>query len=209
VTSDEEAGLALCAAAWAQTLPDAGGALGPDPFAAGDGWRVGGPPAPVEVELARGAERLVLRVDRARGTVEGAGRSWQVHPVAAGEQVLRLEIDGAAHRFFVERAAHAVTVGHHGHAHVFRRPEQFVHDATAVPSDGAVVAPMPGTILTVKGEVGRAVRAGETLVVMEAMKMEIALQAPFDGSLAALDAAEGQQVPLGRELFRIAAGKEG
>jgi acetyl-CoA/propionyl-CoA carboxylase, biotin carboxylase, biotin carboxyl carrier protein len=206
--TDEEAAVALCAAAWAHALPESGGALAPDPFGAGDGWRVGGPPAPVEVELARGAERLVLRVDRARGTVEGAGRSWRVHPVAAGEQVLRLEIDGVAQRFFVERTAQAVTVGHHGHAHVFRRPEQFVHDATAVPSDGAVVAPMPGTILAVNREVGQTVRAGETLVVMEAMKMEIALQAPFDGALEALDAAEGEQVPLGRELFRVAAGDD-
>jgi acetyl-CoA/propionyl-CoA carboxylase, biotin carboxylase, biotin carboxyl carrier protein len=132
-----------------------------------------------------------------------------VHPVAAGQQVLRLEIDGAAHRFFVERSAHAIMVGHHGHAHVFRRPEQFLHDATGAPSDGAVTAPMPGTILTVNGEVGRAVKAGETLVVMEAMKMEIALQAPFDGALEALDATEGEQVPLGRELFRVAAGEDG
>jgi acetyl-CoA/propionyl-CoA carboxylase biotin carboxyl carrier protein len=208
-TAGESAELALCAAAWAQAAPDGPGALPADPFAVADGWRLGGPPAPAEVELARGGERLVLRVDRARGSVEGEGRAWRVHAVAAGEQVLRLEIDGAAHRFFVERSAHAITVGLHGHAHVFRRPEQFLHDATAAPSDGAVVAPMPGTILSVSGEVGRAVKAGETLVVMEAMKMEIALQAPFDGSLEALDAAEGEQVPLGRELFRIAAGEEG
>jgi acetyl-CoA/propionyl-CoA carboxylase biotin carboxyl carrier protein len=146
----------------------------------------------------------VLRVDRAGGNVEGEGRRWRVHPVAAGEQVLRLEIDGAAHRFFVERAARAITVGHRGQAHVFRRPEQFLHDATAAASDGAVLAPMPGTILSVTAEVGRPVRTGDTLVVMEAMKMEIALQAPFDGSLEALDAAEGEQVPLGHELFRVA-----
>ena len=48
-------------------------------------------------------------------------------------------------------------------------------------------------------------RAGETLVVLEAMKMEIALQAPFDGELAELDAAEGEQVALGRTLFRVVA----
>ena len=35
--------------------------------------------------------------------------------------------------------------------------------------------------------------------------MEIALQAPFDGTVAELDAAEGQQVPLGRALFRVVA----
>jgi biotin carboxyl carrier protein len=44
---------------------------------------------------------------------------------------------------------------------------------------------------------------------MEAMKMEIALHAPFDGSLEALDAAEGEQVPLGHPLFRVVAGGEG
>jgi 3-methylcrotonyl-CoA carboxylase alpha subunit/acetyl-CoA/propionyl-CoA carboxylase biotin carboxyl carrier protein len=208
-TAGEGAALALCAAAWAQAGPDGAAALPADPFALADGWRAGGPRAAVEVELARGGERLVLRVDRAAGTVEGAGHAWRVHPVATTEEVLRLEIDGVAHRFFVERSPHAITVGLHGHAHVFRRPEQFLHDATAAPADGAVVAPMPGTILRVNGEVGGRVRAGDTLVVMEAMKMEIALQAPFDGALEALDAAEGEQVPLGRELFRVAADEGG
>jgi biotin carboxyl carrier protein len=37
------------------------------------------------------------------------------------------------------------------------------------------------------------------------MKMEIALQAPFDGTLAELDAAEGDQVALGRPLYRVVA----
>ena len=64
---------------------------------------------------------------------------------------------------------------------------------------------MPGTILAVNGAVGGTVRAGDTLVVLEAMKMEIALQAPFDGTVAELDAAEGDQVPLGRALFRVVA----
>jgi acetyl-CoA/propionyl-CoA carboxylase biotin carboxyl carrier protein len=201
--------LALCAAAWAQAAapaPNGDAATEPaDPFALADGWRVGGPAAPVEVELETGGERRVLRVDRGAGVVQDGERRFEVHAVAATGDGLRLEIDGALHAFFVERSAHAVTVGHRGRSHVFRRPEQFLHDATAATADGAVAAPMPGTILSVDGEVGRTVRAGETLVVLEAMKMEIALQAPFDGTLSELDAAEGQQVPLGRTLFRVVA----
>jgi biotin carboxyl carrier protein len=41
------------------------------------------------------------------------------------------------------------------------------------------------------------------------MTMEIALQAPFDGTVAELDAAAGQQVPLGRALFRVVAAGDG
>jgi acetyl/propionyl-CoA carboxylase alpha subunit len=228
--AEPDSDLALCAAAWAQaaaareTSRDGGASEGRasdgriDPFALADGWRLGGPAAPVEVELERDGERHVLRVDRAAGVVTDRERRRSVRPVATAASAagsgaaqapaataLRLEIDGALHEFFVERAAHGITVGHHGRAHVFRRPEQFLHDATAAAADGAVAAPMPGTVLAVEGEVGRAVRAGETLVVLEAMKMEIALQAPFDGTLAELDAAEGDQVPLGRPLFRVVA----
>jgi acetyl-CoA/propionyl-CoA carboxylase biotin carboxyl carrier protein len=214
--------LPLCAAAWAQAEAGRGDASRAphgraDPFALADGWRVGGPAAPVEVELDSGGERHVLRVDRAAGVVADGERRRSVRPVATAATAadvpaataLRLEIDGALHEFFVERAAHAVTVGNRGRTHVFRRPEQFLHDATAAAADGAVTAPMPGTILAVEGEVGRAVHAGETLVVLEAMKMEIALHAPFDGTLAELDAAEGEQVPLGRPLFRVVAAGDG
>jgi acetyl-CoA/propionyl-CoA carboxylase, biotin carboxylase, biotin carboxyl carrier protein len=201
--------LARAAAAWAVAEARTGGATG-DPFALGDGWRVGGPPAPVAVDLEGPDGRALLRVDRAAGTVEDAERTRRVHRIAGDDEShLRLEVDGERHDVFVERAAHAITVGFHGRAHVFRRPEQFLHDATAAATDGAVAAPMPGTILAVPGAVGAAVAAGETVVVLEAMKMEIALHAPFDGTISELDAAEGDQVPLGRTLFRVlAAGSE-
>ena len=67
---------------------------------------------------------------------------------------------------------------------------------------------MPGTVLSVSGEPGGAVRAGETLVVMEAMKMELSLQAPFDGSLAGVHVAPGDRVALGHPLFEVTADGE-
>ena len=95
-----------------------------------------------------------------------------------------------------------MTVVHHGHVHVFRPPGELPGEA-AVASDGAVSAPMPGTVLTVDGEVGTPVEAGQTLVVLEAMKMELALQAPFDGALERVDVAAGQRVALGAPLFSV------
>jgi 3-methylcrotonyl-CoA carboxylase alpha subunit len=70
-------------------------------------------------------------------------------------------------------------------------------------SDGALLAPMPGRILAVDVAAGDAVTAGQKLVVLEAMKMEQALVAPFDGVVAELRAIVGAQVTEGSLLVRI------
>jgi 3-methylcrotonyl-CoA carboxylase alpha subunit len=72
-------------------------------------------------------------------------------------------------------------------------------------SDGAVVAPMPGRILSVLVADGEAVAKGTRLLVLEAMKMEQALLAPCDGVVTALQAREGAQVSEGAILARIVA----
>ena len=70
-------------------------------------------------------------------------------------------------------------------------------------SDGAILSPMPGRIIAVAVEQGAQVVRGQPLVTLEAMKMEHALVAPFDGVVAELDAVTGGQVAEGRLLVRI------
>ena len=65
---------------------------------------------------------------------------------------------------------------------------------------------MPGTVLQVRVAEGQQVAAGDTLGVMEAMKMELPLTAPFDGTVTTVRATEGTQVPLGSVLFVVEAG---
>ena len=67
--------------------------------------------------------------------------------------------------------------------------------AAAPVADGTQVkAPMPGTILAVKKNVGDAVKAGDVIVVLEAMKMENDIVAPCDGTVKSINAPKGTTV---------------
>ena len=72
-------------------------------------------------------------------------------------------------------------------------------------SDGVILAPMPGRIVSVDVAPGDSVTRGQRLIVLEAMKMEQALVAPFDGTVAELTAVAGGQVAEGTSLARVAA----
>ena len=64
----------------------------------------------------------------------------------------------------------------------------------AAPAGGAnVTAPMPGTVLNVVAPVGTAVKAGDVILILEAMKMENEIMAPCDGTVASV-AAKGTSV---------------
>jgi biotin carboxyl carrier protein len=64
---------------------------------------------------------------------------------------------------------------------------------------------MPGTLLDVDVAEGDAVEDGQRLGVLEAMKMELALKAPFAGTVTTVAAAAGDQVALGEVLFVVDA----
>ena len=175
------------------------------PFGVRDGWRNTGDPAPIPVELVVDGETVVFHVNPA-GSVTDGERTWAVHPIAAEAGVLRLEVDGLVHEAAVRVGPHRVDVAHRGNTHVFDRPDAFGPGAHHAVSDGTVSAPMPGTVLSVSAAVGQRVEEGETLGVMEAMKMELALKAPVTGTVTEVGAATGDQVALGATLFVVESG---
>jgi urea carboxylase len=84
-------------------------------------------------------------------------------------------------------------------------------DAFAVEVDGmlppgatAIESPVPGSVWKILVEPGRAVSEGETLIIVESMKMEIAVCAPSSGMVREVRCAEGRAVQLGQALVIIA-----
>jgi len=70
-------------------------------------------------------------------------------------------------------------------------------------SDGMVLAPMPGAVVLVDATKGKKVKRGERLLVLQAMKMEYTLGAPFEGTVTDLTVEAGSQVKEGALLVRI------
>ena len=76
--------------------------------------------------------------------------------------------------------------------------------APAGPQGGVKVsAPMPGKILAVKAAVGSAVKKGDVLLILEAMKMENEVVAPQDGTVASVNVSEGAMVESGDVLATL------
>jgi 3-methylcrotonyl-CoA carboxylase alpha subunit/acetyl-CoA/propionyl-CoA carboxylase biotin carboxyl carrier protein len=185
-------------AAW--TLARRGGAT-QHPFGVADGWRLGAEPAFIPITLSSGGERRTLLVgdDQISSGVGTIG----VRPLGMHDGCVRLEIDGEVHDAVVAPTGHDVLVAYHGQTYEFARPDAFGPGAATPPVDGFVNAPMPGTVLRVTASVGDAVRAGDPLGVLEAMKMELALTSPVDGVVSDVACSVGDRVGLGARLFVV------
>ena len=84
-------------------------------------------------------------------------------------------------------------------------PKPAAEKAAAVSAGASTVnAPMPGTILKVNVSAGDAVKKGQVLLVLEAMKMENEIVAPADGKIATVNAEKGKSVSVGDVLVSFA-----
>jgi geranyl-CoA carboxylase alpha subunit len=119
-----------------------------------------------------------------------------------------MQIDGVGHAVAYavgSGASETVYFRADGRNHLVRDLSfQAVKPKSAGGGDGFVRAPMNGRVAMVAIRAGDNVKAGQPLIVLEAMKMEHALTAPRDGAIAALHVAEGEQVAPGKLLIELA-----
>ena len=92
-----------------------------------------------------------------------------------------------------------------GQSWTFDTAEERAARARAAAAPGDLTADMPGQVVSVAVAIGDAVTSGQTLMILEAMKMEIRVAAPTDGRVVAIGVAPGDVVDRGQTLIELAA----
>jgi biotin carboxyl carrier protein len=137
------------------------------------------------------------------GTVTIDGQAYEVHAISVGawhvwsgsgaavvyaardDDACWVHVDGRVYRVEITRAG-------------------VVPRRKTSAGEQALAAPMPATVLSLVARVGQAVRAGDTVLMLEAMKMELPVRAPRDGVVAAIHCREGELVQPGVILVELA-----
>jgi propionyl-CoA carboxylase alpha chain len=170
------------------------------------GWRNARMPDQ-EVVLLHGGVEQAIRYQRQRdGRFRFAGGAHaRIHHWSPRE--IDAEIDGQRRRVRITRAGERLVVqGPHGDLELVEKP-RFEPPGGAEVSGGFVAA-MPGKVLELRVKAGDAVKAGETLVVLEAMKMEHPMRATEDGVVNEVCVSEGDQVEAGTVLLVVASDED-
>ncbi|MFD9222977.1 acetyl/propionyl/methylcrotonyl-CoA carboxylase subunit alpha [Streptomyces sp. NPDC060064] len=195
-----------------------------DPFSVSDAWRLGGTPAwtvhdfripgrdPVHVRTrtVAGTTEIALGEAAAAAGAELSGRGFGIRLVALEPGRVTIELDGVTHTFTHAPSPEGTWLGRDGDSwHVLDHdPVEASLSGAAHAGADTLAAPMPGTVTVVKVAVGDEVDAGQSLLVVEAMKMEHVISAPHAGTVTELDVTPGSTVAMDQILAVVTPREE-
>ena len=122
--------------------------------------------------------------------------------ISVDEEHIHCEIDGIAIKAFISCFHDEITINSGSGDLVFKVLPKFI-DPNEIIIEGSLTAPMPGKILNINVKKGSSVKTGETLLILEAMKMEHTIKANSDGQVIELYVKTGDQVESGSDLMKI------
>ena len=149
----------------------------------------------VEVDYLRGLPRAAIVDASARVPLAG---------VTCGDTLIAAQI-GARRlkaRYFLEGERLQLWTREEHYELVLEDPR--THEFSPSAATGGLTTPLPGVVVAVPVAVGQKVSAGEVLMVIEAMKMEHAITAPYAGTVETIHFARGERVPEGSALLELA-----
>ena len=203
--------LAAAACYWLdQQLAETAGKPNATPWDIADGWRVGTPEA----------RTLDLECEGKRIRIDATGNGRDGYRLTMEDRV----IESARLITLADHHYSQAMAGEHRHLHLYAgdalhieismkgqrwrvaQHTRFESLAEAGSGDGRILAPMPGKVLEVRVQKDDSVSEGQTIAVMEAMKMELAIKAPFDGTIEQVVVAADDVLEADALLIEIKAG---
>ena len=158
----------------------------------------------VEIEYRRGRPIMIRCAGQGSDTGKVAAKSVvaPVSDVACAEGVITATLDGVRRhaRYFLDGTRiHVWADG----AHFEFQAEDHNRDFSAGVAEGGLTTPLPGTVSSVAVQAGQVVEAGQVLMIIEAMKMEHTINAPYAGTVQTVHFGRGDRVPEGSALLEL------
>ncbi|MFB6518367.1 acetyl/propionyl/methylcrotonyl-CoA carboxylase subunit alpha [Streptomyces sp. NPDC056401] len=205
-----------------------------DPFDSANGWRLGGTPAwTVHHFRLPGQDPVTVRTRPSSASPAFEARGPGQSPSTTGPHTelllgdadgtpargrivhrtpdhLTVELDGVTHRFSHATSPEGTWLGRDGDSWHVQTHDPVEANLRGAGRGGAdtLAAPMPGTVTVVKVSVGDRVAAGQSLLVVEAMKMEHVISAPHAGTVTELDVTPGTTVAMDQVLAVVTPDEE-
>ncbi|MFZ2988295.1 acetyl-CoA carboxylase biotin carboxyl carrier protein subunit, partial [Ideonella sp.] len=163
------------------------------------------------LDLSVGEQHHVLRLQRTHdgnlvlGLGDGQDDQCAFSHRSLGGPRHEVLLDGTRHVLSVYAQGDTLAVFGTDDSLLLQEFDPVAQAGDAAGTGGRLTAPMPGKVIAFLAAAGQAVKAGQALAVMDAMKMEHTLTAPRDGVVAELLYAVGDQVAEGAELLSLQA----
>jgi biotin carboxyl carrier protein len=124
------------------------------------------------------------------------GNIYKVHINSVLDDMAEVEVNGTPYKVKMEKPAkkQVVTIKRPAQAPTTPSGSPVIARQSTTATQGALRSPLPGIILEVKCQVGATVKRGQTLFVLEAMKMENSINADRDGSIIEIKVNKGDSV---------------
>lgn len=146
-----------------------------------------------------------VTLDGGPATVERVRTGPRLRAAGAVTDPVAFDLDGRPVRAWVTRTREQITVTLDGHTYRFATGDAAEAGATSRLGSSTTTAPMPGKVIAVAVTEGQHVEVGQSLVVIEAMKMESTLTAEVAGVVQRVAVAAGDVVEGGAVLIELAA----
>ncbi len=174
------------------------------------GWRLFHPDYRTRT-FALGSQEIAVEYRQRRDRWELSANTTDDGPVieivTATPAQVRMSIDGVERRYSVRRSGTSVVVTSPEGSLTLTELPRYT-DPSALAAPGSLLAPMPGTVIRIGAEIGDIVEAGQSIIWVEAMKMEHTIRTDAAGVLDELRVAVGDQVDIGMLLAVISGDSE-